>query len=251
MILTCPACSTRYQVDEAKFPPGGREVRCAKCLYVWHEPGPQKAPEMPPAAAEPDVTSASAAAPEASFSAPASEHAASDGLARFRADMVAKTNAAAAAQTQKRSLLPLLGVVAGWVGLIAAVLLIGYAALRYRQEIAVIWPQSAGIYEKLGLKVNSAGLDFVQVNYHREGEDGEVVLAVTGQIVNNAPRELPVPQSIRVSLADSANHEVYHWNFTPPVQSLKPGQSAPFTTRLSSPPAGARHLEVRFAPPGQ
>jgi hypothetical protein len=31
---------------------------------------------------------------------------------------------------------------------------------------------------------------------------------------------------------------------------LKPGQSSPFLTRLSSPPAAARHLEVRFAPNG-
>jgi predicted Zn finger-like uncharacterized protein len=253
MILTCPACSTRYQVDEAKFPASGRSVRCAKCGHVWHQPGPEGAvPEPDPAA--------QAAMAEASSGADAVAGAASDSpdinetdinrtLARFRSDMAAKAEAAASAKNQKRPLLPLLGIVAGWIGLIAAVLLIGYAALRYRQEVAVIWPQSAGVYEKLGLKVSTAGLDFVHVNYHREGEDGEVVLAVTGQIVNNGQRELAVPQSVRVSLADSADHEIYHWNFAPGVQSLKPGQVFAFTTRLSSPPAGARHLEVRFAPP--
>ncbi|HWC63859.1 MAG TPA: DUF3426 domain-containing protein [Rhizomicrobium sp.] len=244
MILTCPACSTRYQVDEAKFPPQGRSVRCAKCGHVWHQPGPQG--EQPP---EPAVADASPAAVPESHDGNQTDI--NQTLARFRSDMAAKAHATAAAQAEKkRSLVPLLGVAAGWAALIAAVLLIGYAAVRYRQEVAVIWPQSAGVYEKLGLKVNTEGLDFVHVDYHREGEDGEVVLAVTGQIVNNAPRELPVPQSVRVSLADSANHEIYHWSFTAPVQSLKPGQSAPFTTRLSSPPAGARHLEVRFAPPG-
>jgi hypothetical protein len=61
---------------------------------------------------------------------------------------------------------------------------------------------------------------------------------------------LPVPQSVRVTLSDASNHEIYHWNFTPNVQTLKPGQSATFLTRLSSPPAAASHLEVRFSPNG-
>jgi hypothetical protein len=74
-----------------------------------------------------------------------------------------------------------------------------------------------------------------------------VVLAVTGQIVNHGTRELPVPQTVRVTLSDGNNHELYYWNFTPEAQTLRPGQSIPFLTRLSSPPATARHLEVRFS----
>ena len=143
----------------------------------------------------------------------------------------------------------MLGVAAGWIALIAVVLVIGYSAVKYRQEIAMIWPQSAGVYSSLGLKVNNRGIDFAHVDYHRESEDGQVVLAVTGQIVNNGARELPVPQSVRIGLSDASKHELFHWNFTPGAQSLKPGQSIAFTTRLSSPPPGARHLEMRFAPP--
>ena len=45
MILTCPACGTRYQADEAKFPPDGRMVRCAKCSHVWHQAGLSRTPE--------------------------------------------------------------------------------------------------------------------------------------------------------------------------------------------------------------
>ena len=37
MIISCPSCGTRYQVDEAKFPPQGRMVRCAKCSNSWHQ----------------------------------------------------------------------------------------------------------------------------------------------------------------------------------------------------------------------
>ena len=144
----------------------------------------------------------------------------------------------------------MLGVALGWVGLIAVVLLIGLSAVRYRQEITVIWPQSAGVYSRLGMNVNAQGIDFTQVDYHRESEDGQVVLAVTGQIVNHGTRELPVPQMVRVTLSDASNHELYHWTFTPKAVTLKPGQSIAFVTRLSSPPIASRHLEVRFAKDG-
>lgn len=228
MILTCPACATRYQADEAKFPPSGRQVRCAKCGHVWHQPGPVAAPEsdaapMPvsPQAAEPSVSRARAFAPTAVVPEEQGEP-----LARGA----------------------MLAVIAGWIGLIALIAAIGYAAMRYRQEIAVIWPQSAGVYSAMGIKLNPQGIDFTKVDYRRENEDGQVVLVVTGNIVNAGSRELSVPQNVRVTLSDEKNHEIYHWNFTPNVQILKPGQSSPFLTRLSAPPAAARHLEVRFAP---
>ena len=146
--------------------------------------------------------------------------------------------------------LPMLGVALGWIGADRGGAADRLSAVRYRQEITVIWPQSAGVYSSLGMNVNTHGIDFAHVDYHRESEDGQVVLAVTGTIVNNGDRELPVPQSVRVTLSDASNHELYHWNFTPDVQTLKPGQSVAFLTRLSSPPAAARHLEVRFSPNG-
>ncbi|MBN9543948.1 MAG: zinc-ribbon domain-containing protein [Alphaproteobacteria bacterium] len=227
MILTCPACATRYQADEAKFPPLGRQVRCAKCGHVWHQPGPVAAaesdapPAPPPQAAEPSVSRARVFAPSASMPEEQGEP-----LARGA----------------------MLAVIAGWIGLIALIAAIGYAAMRYRQEIAVIWPQSAGVYSAMGIKLNPQGIDFTKVDYRRESEDGQIVLVVTGNIVNAGSRELSVPQNVRVTLSDDKNHEIYHWNFTPNVQALKPGQSSPFLTRLSTPPAAARHLEVRFAP---
>lgn len=250
MILTCPSCATRYSVDEAKFPSAGRKVRCAKCGHVWFEPGSAPAiddshPMAPPAgmaAAAPaadEVPAQPARLPERV--AEAASEPRPFAPTRFTPAEPASDGAGWRAR---------LAIVAGWAGLIAVVVLIALAAVRYRQEISVIWPQSAGVYNRLGLSVNAKGIDIVNVGYHRESEDGQVVLAVTGRIVNSGARELPVPQGVRVTLTDAANHELYHWNFVPAAQTLKPGQSVPFLTRLSSPPPAARHLEVRFAKEG-
>jgi hypothetical protein len=129
-------------------------------------------------------------------------------------------------------------------------MLIAFAAVRYRQDIATVLPQSASFYSSLGLHVNPSGIDFRQVEYRRESEDGQVVLAVSGQIVNGGSRAMSVPQTVRVTLSDAGNHELYHWTFKPAAQTLAPGQSVKFVTRLASPPAAARHLEVRFAKDG-
>ncbi len=243
MILTCPSCDTRYSVDGAKFPAAGRTVRCAKCGHSWHQPGegeavPEAAPEIP--------TEAAPAAALASTEAPAST---SDPFPVNLSPTRAFAPASVASES-RAPLAPKLAVVAGWAGLIAVVLLIAVSAVRYRQDIAVIWPQSAGVYSSLGLKVNASGIDFRQVDYRRETEDGQVVLAVSGVIVNAGSRQLTVPQTVRVTLSDVNNHEVYHWTFKPTATVLGPGQSVPFMTRLSSPPAAARHLEVRFAKDG-
>jgi predicted Zn finger-like uncharacterized protein len=238
MILTCPSCDTRYSVDGAKFPAAGRTVRCAKCGHSWHQPGEAEAvPEAVPeaaAAAQPEAD----AAPVSSESFP------------FNPSPTRAMAPASVPPEPRAPLGPKLAVVAGWAALIAVVLLIAVSAVRYRQDIAVIWPQSAGVYSSLGMHVNASGIDFRQVDYHRETEDGQVVLAVSGMIVNAGSRQLPVPQTVRVTLSDVNNHEVYHWTFKPTATVLGPNQSVPFITRLSSPPAAARHLEVRFAKDG-
>lgn len=244
MILTCPNCATRYSVDGAKFPAEGRTVRCSKCGQSWHQPGEQPEVEAPVAAPEPVPQ----ARPEPEIQPqPEPERETAIGGYAVNAAPTRSFAPASAVPDERRGLLPKLAVVAGWLGLIAVVVLIALSAVRYRQDIAVIWPQSAGVYSSLGMPVNTSGIDFRQVNYKRESEDGQVVLAVSGMIVNTGKRELPVPQTVRVTLSDGDNRELYHWTFKPNTTTLKPGQSVPFVTRLSSPPAQARHLEVRFA----
>jgi hypothetical protein len=127
---------------------------------------------------------------------------------------------------------------------------IGWAAVVFRDSVATWLPQTISLYTAAGLSVNPRGIDIADIAYQRRMEDGQVVLAVSGTIINRSAHELGVPL-VRVTLFDADRHELYHWTFVPSVSTLKPGQATRIRTRLSSPPAGTHDLEVRFAKAGE
>jgi predicted Zn finger-like uncharacterized protein len=247
MILTCPQCETRYQADAAKFPAAGRSVRCAKCGNVWHQLGPEPQPDPeaevvvqepePPRRPEPEIASHIAVAPRIAAFAPSAELDAGE------------DNAAEPVAAPGRGL-GRFAVVGGWIVLIGIVLVIGWAGVTFRDSVATWLPQTSSFYAAAGLPVNPQGINFADVAYQTQTEDGQLVLAVTGKIVNRSDHELTVPL-VRVALFDMDRHELYHWTFVPGVSTLKPGESAKFRTRLSSPPNGTHNLEIRFARAGE
>ncbi len=48
MIITCPNCATRYDVEDRRFSPDGRSVRCAECDESWFVPAPQPIEDLIP-----------------------------------------------------------------------------------------------------------------------------------------------------------------------------------------------------------
>jgi predicted Zn finger-like uncharacterized protein len=246
MILVCPNCAARYEVDGTQFPAEGRKVRCKKCGHVWHQAAeagqaeieeaifnPPPEPE-PVAVAEPQIE---AEAPQPSWRAPAVEDDAAEDDFHLDEPETAKRT--------KRGIGAAL-VMLGWVALVAVILVIGWSTANYRSQIVGIWPQSASLFSKLGMAVNTRGLDFADVRHSNETEDGQPVLVITGKVVNVTGKKLDVPP-LHVRLSDASKHGIYDWTFTPSSKALAPGQSVAFRTRLSNPPSAARHVELRFA----
>jgi predicted Zn finger-like uncharacterized protein len=229
MILTCPKCATRYQTDASLFAPPGRKVRCAKCGHVWHQ------------AANPSDTAAGPA--------PAQERLGptlGSAVPRRAAYAGSSTGAAVAMAAPGAVRLEQLGVAFGWAALAGIVIVVAWSALSFRQDIANLWPQSSSFYRAVGMPVNTRGIEFRNKNARFETENGQDALVITGKLVNITSRELAVP-AILVSLTDDGNRELYHWSFSSGATILRPGQSAPFQTRLPSPPPAMRHVELHFA----
>jgi len=242
MILTCPQCATRYQVDAGKFPPAGRNVRCAKCGHVWHQFGPASEPD---ADAEIVEQKPSPAPYHETVSGPVQDVAHAP-MSAIRAQLAREEPD----DEVRASRVGGVAVVAGWLLLLALVLAIGWAAVAFRDSVATWLPQSASLYAAAGLPVNPRGMDIADIASQRRMEDGQHVLVVTGNIVNRSAHELSVPP-VRVALFDADKHELYHWTFVPGVSTLMPGQTTHFRTRLPSPPDGTQDLEVRFAKAGE
>ena len=133
------------------------------------------------------------------------------------------------------------------IAAIAATIALGAAALYgFRQDVVRQFPVTAAIYASLDLPVNIRGLEFRNVVYEKEFENGLPVLSVRGEIVNITDRSLRVPR-IRFGLRDATRQEIYHWTMSLGNEPLAPEKSAKFLTRLASPPSDARDLQVRFA----
>jgi predicted Zn finger-like uncharacterized protein len=226
MILTCPLCTTRYLADATMFAPPGRNVRCAKCGQVWFQApaGPESEPEPEPSV-EKQASAGATAATEMRY-------------------------AMAATPPRRRGFAGAFVGALSWMALIVLVAGLGGATVKYRESIASLWPQTATFYAALGMKVNLRGLEFQGIAYRDRIENGEAVLAISGQLVNVTAHALPVPP-IRVSLSDKERRELYHWTFDSGVATLAPGARSSFMTRLASPPHEARNVEIRFARVGE
>jgi len=138
----------------------------------------------------------------------------------------------------------------GWVLLVLFVAGTIYGVVQYRKEIAAFWPSTTRLYAAAGAPVNLLGLEFRNISYERQHENGLPVLAVKGSVVNISDEAKTLPR-LRVSLRDAGQQELYHWTFALAEKELQPKQTAAFTTRLSSPPVDARDIEVRFVQAGE
>jgi predicted Zn finger-like uncharacterized protein len=226
MILSCPACSTRYLVDPALLGPEGREVRCAKCGHQWMQSPPEDvppAPELPPL--EPEIRSV----PEPETAAAAGAESAAAG---------ANLPALPRRPSRRAS-----GV--AWV-LLFLVLGIFFGAFVARDQIMAAWPASAKLYERLGLAAPSYDKVLVVRNgtsaYHVE--DGKQVLVVQGEVVNVSSVLQQVPR-LRATLREKGR-DVQSWTFQAAQSRLLPSEAASFVTRLTDPSPGATELTITF-----
>ncbi len=133
-----------------------------------------------------------------------------------------------------------------WLLLGLAIFGMGAVFYQYRVEIVRGWPQTASLYQLIGIEVNSAGINFRNITYDITSEDGMSVLTVTGEMVNITDQDLPIPR-VQVTLRDAGGEELYHWPVALSETRLDVDVTLEFSTQLSSPPLGMQGIEVHFA----
>jgi predicted Zn finger-like uncharacterized protein len=245
MILTCPACSTRFNVAMTALG-AGRQVRCAKCRHTWFaEAPPGVAPASAATVAEPlrgtppesppiglvtdesldiELRPIAAEAPDEPARAAAPRHPAAPAPARPR------------------------WVLGGWAALAAAIVLLLAGLGLGRGWLVDSWPRMARLYALVGLagEPPGAGLAFRQVSSARRDENGKPALVVEGEVANVSAMPRPVPDLV-VVLEDGEGRAVQRWTVEPPRRELAPGGAATFRATIPGPSAAAARVVVTVA----
>ena len=243
MILSCPACKTRYVVPDSAVGPAGRQVRCASCRHSWfQDPPPPRAsePAAAPIAAAPAPPARPAAAPAATIP-PVPPPAVVPREPQADVPRAAPRPASALlgpapeeepadfdAFAHEPPFRPRRNRAKMWTiaAIVAAVLMLGAAA-------AISYFGVPGLGGRLALAGDPARSPLTIVagktNKPAPMESGNALLTVAGQITNPTDRPQRVPP-IRAELHDEAGRAIHDWLISPPVAELQPGQSASFSS---------------------
>lgn len=281
MHIICPHCTTSYAINPGTLGAAGRTVRCSRCKETWLA-RPEDAIEMAEAmpAAMPDATQAASSANEAadewaamaneegqdtpvvdspSISAgwpPEGEDAQAGGGNDWTSAARQDVDSEEAPITSHRQRLarllrlpslpripfmPKIGLPTACTAMGALVV----ALLIWRAEMVRLLPQTATFYKMVGLEVNLRGLAFKDIKITNETVDGKPVLVIEGTIIGQGRNPVELPR-LRFSVRDAQGAEIYAWNAVLEQPVLNPGERAYFKSRLASPPAEGRNIDVRF-----
>lgn len=233
MILSCPACDTRYVVPDSAVGSSGRQVRCAACKTSWfQQPAPPRAAPHP-AAAAPETAAPETTAPTAP---PPPQPAAPYGEAEPAYGPLAEEPDYAPRRNPARM----------WTLAAIAAALLMIAAVG-----AIFYLDIPGLSRAAGGPNADASALMIEVPRkpeRRQMESGNELFAVSGRIFNPTDVRQPVP-NIRAELRDSHGRVVYAWSISPPVQTLGPKESATFNSAEVDVPRSAKALNLRLGRP--
>jgi predicted Zn finger-like uncharacterized protein len=221
MIVTCPACATRFLVKPADIGPQGRMVRCARCSDTWFQAPPPPELAATPAATlppEPVVTP-----PPAADGSPAVP---TEPMPSFigNRDRFDRSKLPALRKPPPRRLSP---IQLGWAALAGFVLLFLGGLILFHTAIAAAWPPSERLFSLIGLSAPGPEAWF------------DLQVQKTARNVHAVPK-------LRVNLLNAGKKIVKIWDFQAAGDPLAPGQKLPFQTSVPAPPDETTSVNVNW-----
>lgn len=262
MIVSCPACSTGFAVDDSLIGPSGRKVRCAKCSHRWHQmpAGPDEA--APVAAPTPESSSSSeqlsaiaaaiaerlAVAPEAGSAPPVPGLTAETPMQDIPSAVIRprpsrfEDQPEAKAKPRRRRGLLVAGIL---LGVVIAVPGAGYI---WRNKIARSAPWAQDMYSLLGIRTDDPMSDLEIANLKTVSRmiNDKPAAEITGVIFNKAQYAVNIPNLAATAFDDHNAKLPNPYKFHLPQQILEPGETASFRVIYEGLPAGTKGINVDF-----
>jgi hypothetical protein len=132
----------------------------------------------------------------------------------------------------------------GWFALGVAIVALT-VVLAARPWLVRLAPQTAVLFETVGLPVNLVGVEIVRSAARIITDGDRRVLVVDGQVANSSLETRRVP-AMRVSIRSAEGHPLYAWTTKTSSQTIAPGEQAAFSARLAAPPTDAVDVVVEF-----
>ncbi|MGH6728121.1 MAG: MJ0042-type zinc finger domain-containing protein [Pseudolabrys sp.] len=132
-----------------------------------------------------------------------------------------------------------------WTAVILVLVAFNVALVGARKDVVRYLPQTASLFEAIGMPVNLRHLKFENVRISKEAQDGVNILIVDGAIVSEADKPVTVPR-LRFAARNATGQEVYTWTELPTRSILGPGERLQFHSEIPAPPADASDVMVRF-----
>jgi hypothetical protein len=224
-------------------------VKCGKCGATWFTPPPANAPSQaeiesvlpPPPPAPPPSIAAESPRLEAPVAASVGQPVDPMRAARERIANLPTVKEQPARRTSDT---------VGWLVLAASVMIVIAAAYLGRDRVVTLLPAAQPYYAKLGIPVSLPERLLVRDVTTKQVRDGDAaVLEVTGLIANQSRHARPMPR-LRIALLNEKREQIFEYTFAPEGVEVPGRGEVAFATKLTRPPAEAKHLDVTLIPQG-